>query len=200
MSFSATAKQRLWLECLGFDAASVDSAQASALFDSAGQSGRYKQLPHPNQARLAGSLGIDIGQASTCHEAAGRLYTVLLLRAWVYSVFRAMSGSKAATHTEAGLPEEEATALAREMAGLGMYQEVERFATADAREGDIWYRMGKGPQASQAYRFVADRLRDAPRARSQPKGRRGTRPQQAGCLTALAAIPILLVRSLWLPW
>ena len=98
MAFSSTAKQRLWLGCLGYDSDSVDSIQAQALFDSARTSGLYGQPANANQNRLAKALGIDISGERSCYDAAGKLYHVLLLRAWAYSVFRNLTGSKATTH------------------------------------------------------------------------------------------------------
>src|SRR5262245_49613819 len=93
MSFRSTAKQRLWLSCLGYNVlATADSLKVQSLFDQARECGIYKQPPNSSQVQLAMHLGVNIEGDATAYDVAGKLYNVPLLRAWVYSVWRTKVG------------------------------------------------------------------------------------------------------------
>jgi hypothetical protein len=200
MATTSTAKQRLWLTCLGYQVPSnADSENVRSIFDHASTSGRYQQPPNALQRELAREIGVDISGEQKCNDAAGKIYHVFLLRAWTYSVWRSLSESAATSHEQTGLPEASATAIARGMNDAGLFDEVDKFATTDSRNGDVWYRMSKAAQSSAAFRYAAERLAE-PTAReqtanweqitqSQPssRGRRATAVanQGKGCLLFL---------------
>lgn len=168
MAFRSTAKQRLWLECLGYHVPSTaDSSEVQSFFDDASASHRYDGPPTKRQRELAAAIAVNIENDPNCREVAGRLYQVLLLNAWVYSVWRALTGEKAGTYHELLLPVVEALKVAREMNSAGMFAHVESFATTDGREADVFYRMSKGAKASPAFAFAANRL-PASRVADQP--------------------------------
>jgi hypothetical protein len=173
MADRSTAKQRLWLTCLGFDVSpSAGSYEARDMFERAKSSGRYGDDPRGRQFDLASALGVSIDGAKTCSDAAAKLYHVLLLRAWVYSVWRSVSGETATAHDQLRLPAATALALAREMEAAGLFEQVEPFATTDGREADVFYRMSKKAQDSEPYRFAAARLpQPPPRRREKPSAR-----------------------------
>ena len=159
MGYRSTAKQRLWLTCLGYDVpATADGNEASDMFQDASSSGRYQEPPTPRQKRVAGRLGINIEDMTTCYDAAGALYQVFLLQAWVFSVWRSISGHNASSHAELEFSVELALIVAREMYAAGMLSLIEQYATTDGREGDVFYRMSKSAKASQVYRYAAERL------------------------------------------
>lgn len=170
MGYRSTAKQRLWLTCLGYDvSATTDGNEVREVFEDASSSRRYQAPPTTRQRRLAQLLGIGIDESPTCHDAAGKLYHVLLLQAWVYSVWRSVSGEKARNHIELGLPAATALSLAREMNAAEMFDLIDQFATTDGREADVFYRMSKPAQASEPYRYAAERL---PQPTARPAGGR----------------------------
>jgi hypothetical protein len=188
MSYSSSARRRLWLKRLGYDASTIDGPQASKLIDEASATGRYKQPPVASQKRLAKQLGVDVSGERTCYDAASKLYEILHLRTWIYSVCRSLTGSKATTHGAVGLGEAAATALAREMLAAGFFEKIQRFGTTDSHEGDVWYRMGKGPQASPAFQYVAERLEGTVKTRKPAKGRtKGSKQSGCGFVFALLA-------------
>lgn len=156
MSYTSTAKQRLWLACVGYDV--PEDATGPSLRPYFDSRTHFKDPPNQVQHELAALLGVDIAGAATQYEAAGPLYQVLLLRAWVYSVWRAESGEQVARHQDSILNGKAALAIAQEMRAAGLFEGVDQIATTDAREGDVWYRMSKKAQTSAAYRFVVERL------------------------------------------
>jgi hypothetical protein len=160
MAYTSTAKQRLWLSCLGYCVSTAaDDEEVRALFDDARASGRYQQPANHEQLRLSSLLGVRIGHEDACGDAAGKLYQVLLCRAWVFSVWRVLSGTSATNYAQTGLSDTSALAIAREMAVMDLASQLEKFATTDAREGDVFYRMSKKAQNSRAFQLVSERLR-----------------------------------------
>ena len=94
--YRSTAKQRLWLSCLGYDASeTTTSDDAESMFEDAKSSGRYHVPATESQRRVGASLDISFNHEATCYDMAGRLYELLLLRGWVYSVCRVLLGSNA---------------------------------------------------------------------------------------------------------
>ena len=176
--FPSTAKQRLWLTCLGYDVPdSTTSDEARAIFEEAPSSGRYQEAMTGSQAILARSLGIVVGTNEGCHEVAGKLYHLLLLRAWVYSVCRFRLGLNAGAYSALGLPDESVVKVARQMLDAGMFEQIQKYSTTDGRESDVFYRMSKSAQQSIAFTFVVERfqprsdsasLRSADRTYRQP--------------------------------
>ncbi|HEV8062601.1 MAG TPA: hypothetical protein VGP68_22160 [Gemmataceae bacterium] len=159
MAYKSTAKQRLYLSTLGYQVSvTADNEEVRACFDHARSSGRYGTPPLKEQRKLAVILGVDIDKERTCFDAAGKLYQVLLCRAWVFSVYRAATESSVSKYSQTGLPEEIATRIAREMSRLEVASALESISTTDARDGDVFYRMSKKAQNSKAFGFAAERL------------------------------------------
>jgi hypothetical protein len=157
--YPSTAKQRLWLTCLGFDfPAAATGNESRRLFEEVKGSGRYRGPATESQQRLARELALQLDPEATCYDVAGRLYRLLLLRAWVYSVHHARLGSTAGRYSDLGLPDESAVAVARQMLDAGMFERVEQYGTTDGRESDVFYRMSISAQQSTEFAFVVARL------------------------------------------
>jgi hypothetical protein len=196
--YPSTAKQRLWLTYLGYDVpATADTDDIRALLEDAKNSGRYQSSVTGRQIQLAQYLGIPFVDNGSCHEIAGLLYELLLLRAWVYSVWRVRLGSNCGQYDGLGLPDVVAVTIAREMNRAGLLERVKSYSTTDGRESDVFYRMSKSAQTCSAFTFVAERLPIAPLlpTRSPREGNRRPRrrPQNAavagrGCVVGVLAV------------
>lgn len=155
----STAKQRLWLACLGYAPAHcADSVSARACFDHAAATRLYQQPVNAGQVDLATSLGLDVRQQRDCYEAAGLLYRVSLCVAWVYSVWRHLRQGSEGQYDTDGLPWGHAVAIANEMERQQLYGLIENAATTGASYGDVFFRIG-AKQSAVAYIFVIDCLR-----------------------------------------
>jgi hypothetical protein len=195
--YPSTAKQRLWLTCLGYDVPDTTTGdEARELFEDARNSGRYQEPATESQVRLARDLGLSLMPGEGWHDVAGRLYRLLLLRAWVYSVCRARLGSNAGLYSDLGLSDGSVVAVARQMLDAGMFEQVEKFSTTDGRESDVFYRMSKAAQQSAAFAFVVERLPFAAGADRRPSRPRAaaasSRPEalkaSRGCLVVVVAV------------
>jgi hypothetical protein len=107
---------------------------------------------------LATKLGVEIGDAETRFEASERINRVLLLRAWVYSVWRSVTGVDASRYCHTGLPDATAISIAQEMAAAGAFEQVDSLPTTDSRMGDVWFLMSKKAKAHPQCQFAVDRL------------------------------------------
>ena len=202
MSYTSTAKQRLWLTCLDVDD-DLTAEEARALFDEA--KSVYKSTPNSVQRQLAKATGVDFGPTDTRHNAAGALYELLLSCAWVHSVARIFTGSRAKSHTGSGVSAEAALAIGHDLKRAGLSQQIHEYSSTDSSEGDVWYRMSKSAKDSAAFSFVADRLapmqlRPAASSSTRPS-RQGSSPGRSGCLvvvagiSALGALVVLLIQG-----
>lgn len=194
MVFTSTAKQRLWLSCLGYNVPeTADSEQVRSLFEDASANRRYQEPPNRVQLRLASEIGISIEDQKKCRDAAGKLYHILLLRAWVYSVWRSLSGSDAARYRDSGLPMATATEIARKMDSAGLFDEVNQFSTTDSRDGDVWYRMSKSAKASAAFQYAAEHLPELSRERRTSGSNPIPVPSRPASPTAGGVVCLVLV-------
>lgn len=202
--YPSTAKQRLWLTCLGYDVPDTTAGEeAREMFENAKTSGGYQEPATDKQVRLGSSLGVPISPGDRCHDVAGRLYHLLLLRAWVYSVCRTRIGSKAGRYSELGFSDGPVVAIARDMLIAGMFEQIEDFATTDGRESDVFYRMSKAAQQSPAFAFVVEQLPVATPSTHRPTRSRtmSASGQQAesnsgrGCL--LVVVCLIYVAAVW---
>jgi len=155
----STAKQRLWLACLGYAPIHcADNVSARACFEHASQTRLYQQPVNAGQVEMATTLGLDLANQRDCHGAAGLLYRVSMCAGWVYSVWRHLrQGSEGRYDTES-LPYQYAVAIAKEMERLQLFSHIENAATTGASHGDVFFRMGS-KQRAIAYIFVVDYLR-----------------------------------------
>ncbi|HEX4613304.1 MAG TPA: hypothetical protein VH092_34270 [Urbifossiella sp.] len=114
----------------------------------------YPEPPNQGQRELAARLGVDLRGAATLYEVGRKLYQVLLIRAWVYSVRRHLLGAPATRHGEIGLADATALAIAQEMSAAWWFQAVDQMATGAADRDDVWFEMSSQAQSSSAFRHV----------------------------------------------
>ena len=139
------------------------------MFDHARATAVYQQPFNVNQQQLCVEYGIPLQQGETCYEVAGRIYNVLLLRAWVYSVFRDWTASTARRYSQLPLDPILALNIAHELNSNGMHESIEQYSTTGGRESDVFYRMSKSAVSDTAYGFTLDRLPVPPQRAERPQ-------------------------------
>jgi len=134
MTQPLTAEQRLWLECLGLEASeSADEEVCRAWLERKDGGDRDTRPPNAAQQRLAQDLGVELGPEASRRDAALKLFAVLMLRAWVYSVYRTISRQKEVRYDRLSLQPDTALWVARKMESAGMFEAVRPFPTTEAR-------------------------------------------------------------------
>lgn len=178
LDHSSTAKQRLWLTCLGFEVApDATASQAEILFDNSRESKQYSQAMHPRQLEMAAAVGVNITNLQSCGELAEKLYGLLLLRAWVYSVWRDRIESDVPTYAQLGIFDTLALETARELEAAGYSESIRIFSTTGMRHGDSsigWTQRQEGVTCTRSW--SADCLRRWLDPSERGRGM-GTRPR-----------------------
>jgi len=163
MTQPLTAEQRLWLECLGLEASeSADEEVCRAWLERKDGGDRDTRPPNAAQQRLAQDLGVELGPEASRRDAALKLFAVLMLRAWVYSVYRTISRQKEVRYDRLSLQPDTALWVARKMESAGMFEAVRPFPTTEAPEGDLFYVIDEAAAQSKPFQFVAGRLPTLP--------------------------------------
>lgn len=150
MPYPATAKQRLWLRCLGFAIPRDATADfAGDVLDRAKATGRYSAPPIAGQLAMALALGISIPPDDTRSQVAGQSYELLLGLGWVYSVWRDVNGESGSLYSTLSLSNAIALAAAHQINDAFTYLRDDFYPTSE--EPDLFYFIGEGERKKSLY-------------------------------------------------
>jgi hypothetical protein len=194
--YQSTAKQRLWLSCLGFEIVRHASGyEVQAYFEDPTYLNRYRAQPNAVQKDLCQKFCVPINTDDRQVDVAGRLYDLFLSHAWVCSVYRHWTGAKGSRHRELPLAPHIAYRIAQKVALDKFCDDFKQFPTTGGRDSDVFYRMSKQATISIAYIFVVLEFENSGVDRHVPKRPLERRRVNAnvtqrhdGCLLRLAIL------------